>query len=335
MLVDEASIVVRAGDGGDGCVSFRREKYIPRGGPDGGNGGDGGNVVFEVDRDLDTLKGFHSRRNFKAENGENGRGRKKHGRNGKDLIVRVPPGTVVYDRSKSLLADLLRHKERLVVAKGGKGGRGNIHFASATDRAPHKAEPGGKGNRGSLYLELRLVVDVGILGFPNAGRSTLLSRISNLEPKIANYPFTTTSPLLGVAEVKEGRKLTIVEIPAIFRGSHQGKGLGLKHLKHAKRAKVLLFLLDPSQGDPSLQYETLKEEIGLYNPGLLTKPRVVALNKTDIAHEDRSAIIRDIEGPVHSISALRKEGLDSLLVEIRRRVEWEERGEGQVRPKAG
>lgn len=332
MLVDEANIVARAGNGGDGCISFRREKYTPRGGPDGGNGGDGGDVVLQVDQGLGSLRSYQSRRHFKGENGENGKGRKKHGRNGKDLVLKVPPGTAVHDKSNKLVADLLVHEQRLVVARGGRGGRGNIHFATASDRTPHRAEPGAKGEKRELRLELRLLVDVGIVGFPNAGRSTLLSKVSNIEPRIAGYPFTTTSPLPAVAELEDGTRLTLVEIPAIFEGSHRGKGLGLEHLKHAQRAKALLFLLDPSQGDPNAQYEILKAEIGLYDPELLEKPRVVALNKADLASGELQ-VTAEADSPVHCISALRSEGLASLLRELARRVEWEKRGGDRARPK--
>lgn len=330
MFVDEVEVFVQAGDGGNGCISFRREKYVPRGGPDGGDGGDGGDIVLELDRNLDSLNDFRHRRNFKAKNGGNGKGGGKHGKKGGGVTLKVPPGTLIYERSKKLLADLTQEGEKFVVAKGGKGGRGNARFATPTDRVPRRAEPGGKGERKHVRLELKLIADVGIVGYPNVGKSTLLAKISHAQPRIADYPFTTISPELGVVGFDNGRRLVIAEIPGLIDGSHRGKGLGLQFLRHIARTKILLFLVNASGKDPEQEWRSLRREISLHDPELLRKPTLVAVNKIDLVDE----IPVFSETRVYPISALRGEGVDRLLEELRRLWEWKRKEKSRGKPKA-
>jgi len=313
-FVDYAEITVKAGNGGKGCVSFRREKYVPKGGPDGGDGGDGGSVIFQIDPHLTTLLDFHYKKHYKAENGEQGKGALKHGRNGKNIIIKVPPGTIIKDLgTKEILADLTKKDQIAVVAKGGKGGRGNAHFKSSTHQSPRRAEPGIQGEENKLSLELKLLADVGIVGQPNAGKSTLLSKLSSAKPKIADYPFTTLTPNLGIVKLGDHESLVMADIPGLIEGAHQGKGLGLQFLKHIQRTKLLLYLLDASSDDVKSDYQTLKKETKLFDPHLAERPEIVVVNKIDLLQRIKKIKIRNGKVPVCYISALTGGGLKDLL----------------------
>jgi len=282
-FVDRVKIYVKAGDGGPGCVSFRREKYVPRGGPDGGDGGDGGDVILLADPQLLTLYDFYHQVHFRAENGRPGQGKKMKGRDGEDLILRVPVGTVVMDaETGEVLGDLTEPYQTLIVARGGKGGRGNAHFATPTRQAPRFAEPGKPGEERWLILELKLIADVGLVGLPNAGKSTLLSRISAARPKIADYPFTTLEPNLGVVKLPDGETFVVADLPGLIEGAHKGVGLGHEFLRHVERTRVLLFVLSVDREDLYADYQTLKKELKLYNPTLLQKDYLIAINKIDL-----------------------------------------------------
>ena len=283
LFIDYAEISVKGGDGGRGCVSFRREKYVPKGGPDGGNGGDGGSVTVQVDPHMTTLLDYRYKKHYKAQNGEPGQGGLKQGKRGKGVTIRVPPGTVCKElETDKVLADLTRKDQKVVVAQGGKGGRGNASFKSPTHQSPRKAEPGIKGERKKLSLELKLLADVGLVGQPNVGKSTLLSRLSSARPKIASYPFTTLSPNLGMVKLEDHRSFVLADIPGLIEGAHQGKGLGHEFLKHIQRTKLLLYLLDASSDDIQGDYQALSEEIELFDPLLAQRPKVVVLNKIDL-----------------------------------------------------
>lgn len=327
MFIDEAIIHVKAGDGGPGCVSFRREKYVPRGGPDGGDGGDGGSIVLVADPALDTLYELTFRPQIVAENGRPGQGKNKTGASAETLEVHVPVGTIVYDATTGLLLrDLDKPGARVCVAEGGKGGRGNRHFASATNRAPRVAEEGQKGQERKLRLELKLLADVGLVGLPNAGKSTLISRVSNARPKIANYPFTTRHPCLGIADVGGYRRLVIADIPGLIEGAHNGHGLGTEFLRHIERTRVLLHVLDAAGVDgtpPAEAYRTLRKELTLYGHALAERPHIVAANKIDLP-DGRAAIeaLRaELPVEVIPISAATGEGLPTLLAALARLVD--------------
>ncbi len=310
-LFDRAKIWVEGGRGGDGCVSFRREKYVPRGGPDGGDGGDGGSVILEVDPQINTLLYFSKHIHFRAEKGQHGRGKNQRGKDGEDLIVKVPPGTEVYDaETGELLGDLVKPGQRLVVARGGKGGRGNAAFATPENQAPRKRERGKEGEKRWIRLELKLIADVGLVGFPNAGKSTLLSAISNARPKIASYPFTTLQPHLGTVE-RLNIKLTFADLPGIIEDAHKGKGLGLEFLRHIERTRMLLFVLDVTS-DPAWDYNVLLQELRAYNPELLKRKRVIALNKIDLGEPPPVGF----DVPTFPISAKERKNLDPLLDHI-------------------
>jgi GTPase len=286
VFVDEVEIHVRAGDGGRGCVSFRREKYVPRGGPNGGDGGRGGSVILEADEGLGTLLDFRYKRHYTAARGGHGEGSDRHGANGADLVLRVPVGTTVHERDTGLLlGDLTSHGERLDVARGGRGGRGNARFATSTNRAPRRADPGETGEERDLRLELRLLADVGVVGFPNAGKSTLVARLSAARPKIADYPFTTLVPTLGLVRLDEERSFVIADVPGLIPGAAEGKGLGLRFLRHLERTRVLVHLLDldPATGrDPVDDWRTIQAELKAYSPELAARPQLVAANKVDL-----------------------------------------------------
>jgi GTP-binding protein len=283
MFIDQAKIQVRAGKGGDGVVHFRREKYVPRGGPDGGDGGKGGDVILEVVPTLNTLSSFRHQTRYRAEDGANGAKQNMTGRSGADLIISVPPGTIVIDdQSQEVLGDLVTPAQRLVVARGGRGGRGNSHFANAVQQAPRIAERGEPPQECNLRLELRLIADIGIVGVPNAGKSTLLAAVSNAKPKIAPYPFTTLEPNLGVAILDEETSLVLADIPGLIEGAHQGVGLGHDFLRHIQRTRVLIHLLDGLADDPLLDLAQINSELALFDPDLAKKPQVVALNKIDL-----------------------------------------------------
>jgi len=282
VFFDEAKIFVQAGSGGNGVVAFRREKYVPLGGPSGGHGGKGGDVVFVVDPHSNTLISFKRRSHFKAESGENGRGKKQHGKNGEDWVIAVPPGTVVYDAdSGESVVDLVERGQRAVVVRGGRGGRGNTAFTTSVNQAPRIAEKGERGQSRWLRLELKIVADVGIVGVPNAGKSTLLAAVSAAKPKIAEYPFTTLVPNLGVALV-DGRDLVLADIPGLIEGAHTGAGLGHTFLRHVERCRVLIHLLNGSSPDPMGDLGAINQELALFNPALAGKPQVVVLNKMDL-----------------------------------------------------
>lgn len=283
MFVDLARIYAQSGDGGNGCKSFRREKYVPRGGPDGGDGGDGGDVVFIVDPRLNTLLDCRYRQHVRADRGAHGMGKKRTGKRGRDAELRVPSGTVVRDaQTGDLLADLTADGQRAVLLKGGRGGRGNARFATPTNRAPERADPGGKGQERTLELELKLIADVGLVGHPNAGKSTLLSRISAANPKVADYPFTTRHPNLGIVRLEDFDSFVVADIPGLIDGAHRGKGLGFQFLRHIERTRVLLFLIDVSSPSPECDLQALQKELACFNPDLLKKPTLIAASKIDL-----------------------------------------------------
>jgi len=310
-FIDRVRIWVEGGHGGDGCISFRREKYVPRGGPDGGNGGDGGDVILEVDPNLNTLIDYVFKRHFKAGRGAHGKGKNQTGRKGEDIILKVPPGTLVYEDDK-LLGELLTPGDRLVVARGGKGGRGNAAFRSSTNQAPRVAEKGQPGEKKSLILELKLLADIGLVGYPNAGKSTLLRRLTDARPKVAAYPFTTLTPILGTL-IGTNRHIVIADIPGIIDGAHMGKGLGIEFLRHIERTRLLLYVLDITQ-DPVNQFTALQDELREYNPLLLQKPYIIAINKIDLVPDYDT--LKEQFPKAHFISALKGIGIDELRATI-------------------
>jgi GTP-binding protein len=286
MFVDEAKIYVKAGDGGNGCLSFRREKYIPKGGPDGGDGGDGGDVYFEAVKDLDTLLDFAGKHHWIAQNGKPGEGANKHGADGEDLIIRVPTGTLIYDTDLDLLLkDMDQAGLKVCVCRGGKGGKGNKAFATSTNQTPRITTPGKKGQERNIRLELKLIADVGLVGMPNAGKSTLISRCSEARPKIADYPFTTLEPVLGIVELSDYRRFVMADIPGLIEGAHNGAGLGYEFLRHIERTTVIAHILDvmPADGsDPAENYHTLRNELAQYSSALAKKPEIIVANKIDL-----------------------------------------------------
>lgn len=327
MFIDKAKIYVKAGDGGNGCVAFHREKFVPMGGPSGGNGGKGGDVIIVADSKLQTLMDFKYKRHYKAEKGQNGQGGNKTGKDGKDLYIKVPVGTVVKDaQTGEILADLVEEGQSVIVAKGGKGGKGNAAFKTATNQAPTNAEPGEKGEERWIELELKLIADVGIIGFPNAGKSTLISVLSKARPKIADYPFTTLTPVLGVIEFDIGDYLILADIPGLIEGASKGAGLGHEFLRHIERTKYLIHLIDVSdfrERDPIEAFKIINKELKEYSPKLLEKPQIVVANKID-ALSDKSLIdkLKDYftkEGyKFFAVSLITKEGLDELINELRK-----------------
>jgi GTP-binding protein len=322
MFIDEAKIYVKGGDGGNGCVSFRREKYIPRGGPDGGDGGDGGNVIIAADRNLHTLIDFRYKQHYRAKRGAHGQGSNKHGKNGEDCIIRVPVGTIVKDAAThAVLEDLNREDKIFVAARGEKGGKGNTRFKSSTNRAPRRAEKGLPGEERWVYLELKLLADIGIVGFPNAGKSTLISKISAARPKISDYPFTTLTPNLGVVKVDEYKSFVVADIPGLIEGAHEGKGLGIRFLRHVERTKILLHLVDLSGGEgrePFRDFYIINKELLRFSPELASKPQIVAGNKIDIpqAREKFEKVkyeFNEIHIEILPISAVTGEGIEGLI----------------------
>ncbi len=317
-FIDEAVIFVKAGNGGNGTISFRREKYVPKGWPDGGTGGNGGNVLIRADKQLGTLLDFRYKRSYKAESGENGRGKDQTGKTGVDTVLRVPCGTIVMEGPRrKIVGDLVHERDEVVVAHGGKGGRGNAEFATSTNQAPRIAEPGTPGEECELLLELKLIADVGLVGFPNAGKSTLISVVSAAKPKIADYPFTTLTPNLGIVRYAEGKSFTLADMPGLIKGAHLGKGLGIQFLRHIERTRVLVFLIESISEDPKRDYEILLNELASYNAALAKKPKIVALTKIDLFEEKalkrlkRVSFGRNI--PVVRISSVSREGLQPLL----------------------
>lgn len=319
MFLDQAKITVKAGDGGPGCVSFRREKYEPRGGPDGGDGGRGGDVYFVADPSLDTLMDFSGKPLWQAENGRPGEGANRHGADGQDLYIHVPPGTLVYDDQYNiLLKDMDQPGMMVRICRGGAGGKGNKHFASPTRQTPRFATPGADGQKRDIRLELKLIADVGLVGMPNAGKSTLISRCSAARPKIANYPFTTLSPVLGIVELSDFRRFVMADIPGLIEGAHRGAGLGHDFLRHIERTRMIVHLLDilpPDQSDPVENYRKIRNELELYSKTLAEKPELIVLNKCDL--DPDGALCRKIAKrlkpkEVLTISAVSGKGIKSL-----------------------
>lgn len=328
MFADRAKIIIKSGKGGDGHVSFRREKYVPDGGPDGGDGGKGGDIIFQVDPGLNTLTDYRHRRKFAARPGEEGGKKNCHGKNGEDLILKVPEGTVIKDAdSGKVIADMSGDNKRMIVLKGGKGGLGNQHFATSTMQAPKYAQPGQEAIEIEVLLELKVIADVGLVGFPNVGKSTLLSRVTNAQPKIANYHFTTISPNLGVVDMEDGFGFVIADIPGLIEGASEGIGLGHEFLRHVERTKVLIHMVDAAgtEGrDPIADIKAINKELEAYNPELLNKPQVIAANKIDAIYEGENDIIASLKAEfeqekikVFPISAVSGQGLKELLYHVK------------------
>ncbi|MFG6114192.1 GTPase ObgE [Halobacillus sp. MO56] len=324
MFVDQVKVYVKGGDGGNGLVAFRREKYVPNGGPAGGDGGNGGDVVFEVDEGLNTLMDFRYQRHFKAKRGENGMSKGQHGKNAEPLVVPVPPGTTVKDADTGeVIADLVDHKQRAVIAKGGRGGRGNIRFATARNPAPELAENGEPAQERDIQVELKLIADVGLVGFPSVGKSTLLSVISAAKPKIADYHFTTLAPNLGVVETGDQRSFVMADLPGLIEGAHEGVGLGYQFLRHVERTRVIVHVIDmaATEGrDPYQDYQTINQELFEYDERLKERPQIIAANKMDMPGADEQLELfkqkLEEEYPVYPISTLTKNGLQDLLFAV-------------------
>jgi len=322
-FIDEAIIEVEGGRGGDGCISFRREKYVPRGGPNGGDGGKGGDVIFETDEGKTTLMDVKYNKHFRAGHGTHGMGKNMHGKSGSDKVVKLPVGTIVIDAdTNNELADLNKFPMRWVAAAGGAGGRGNASFVSSVNQAPRKAEKGKKGEKRRLLLQLKLLADVGVIGLPNAGKSTLVSTISNAKPKVADYPFTTKVPTLGLVEIPNLGSFVIVDIPGLIENAHKGAGLGLQFLRHIERTKIFLHLIDitdPMYNDATQSYKTIRSELASYSKDLLIKPEIVVLTKMDLpgALEKKKEALQNLRrvvfSDIHCISAATNEGIDALL----------------------
>lgn len=310
MFIDYAKITLKAGSGGSGCVSFRREKFVAKGGPDGGDGGSGGSIRFRADRNLHTLIDFKYKKLYKAKRGEHGKGANKTGKSAEDLVIRVPVGTIIKDIDRHVqLADLVENGDEAVVARGGRGGRGNARFATPTKRAPRDWEVGEHGEECNIELELKLIADIGLVGFPNAGKSTLLSRISAARPKIAPYPFTTLEPHLGIVNYKEGISFVVADIPGLIEGAHQGKGLGHRFLRHIERTRVLAFLIDCSDKNPDETLKILRRELNMFSQVFKSRKYVVVLTKADICQET----ILSCPDDYIAISAVTGQNIDSLL----------------------
>jgi GTP-binding protein len=322
-FIDEAIITVQSGDGGKGCVSFRREKFIPRGGPDGGDGGKGGDIVLKTSPRKRTLYQFRFQKHFKAKNGSHGQGKQKTGKNGQDLTIELPPGTLITDADTGqVITDLIKCDETVVLARGGRGGQGNARFKTSTHRAPRFAQPGEPGESKTLRLELKLLADVGIIGLPNAGKSTLITAVSSARPKIGNYPFTTLFPSLGVVQTGWAEPFVVADIPGLIEGAHKGTGLGIRFLRHIERTRILVHLIDVSAMDTDNllnAYNTVNKELAMYNQELTEKPQIVVLNKMDlpdvreVAKKFQAAIK---EKQVILISALTGQGIENLKSKI-------------------
>jgi GTP-binding protein len=319
MFVDRVTIDVEAGRGGDGCVSFRREKYIPRGGPDGGDGGDGGSIFLVAQPGVDSLAALVRRKQWRAERGQHGMGANCHGQSAEDLTIRVPPGTLVTDEATGLvLKDLAAEGDRVIAARGGKGGKGNTRFKSATNQAPRESTRGDAGERRRLTLELKIIADVGLVGKPNAGKSTLLSRVSRARPEIADYPFTTKTPHLGIVQLDIDRSIVMADIPGLIEGAHAGAGLGHEFLRHIERTRVLVHLVEPQPADgsdPVENYHAIRRELVEYGHGLAERPEIVAISKAELptAAEVRERLAASTGRDVLAFSAVTGQGLDHLL----------------------
>jgi GTP-binding protein len=328
LFVDQVTVTLKAGRGGDGCVSFRREARVPKGGPDGGHGGDGGSIIFTADENISSLAYFRFHPILKARNGAPGEGANRQGKRGTDVNLGVPVGTVIKEKDGDVaLADLARHGESYVAARGGKGGRGNASFATSTHQTPREWQPGRPGEEKELFLELKLIADVGLVGFPNAGKSTLISRISAARPLIADYPFTTLTPNLGVVDIGEYRSFVVADIPGLIEGAHLGQGLGIRFLRHIERTKVLIHVVDvsPYSGrDPLEDFRVLMKELAAFSPEVAARPQVIAANKVDLLGADRSRLLRlrrmaaRRKIRVFAVSALKREGLKPLVEAVAR-----------------
>jgi GTPase len=324
MFVDQVKVFVKAGDGGNGLVAYRREKYIPLGGPAGGDGGNGGDVIFKVDEGLNTLMDFRYQRHFKAKRGENGMSKGQHGKNSEPLILPVPPGTLVRDEDTGeVIADLTKHEQEAVIAKGGRGGRGNSRFATPRNPAPDFAENGEPGVERNLQIELKLIADVGLVGFPSVGKSTFISVVSAAKPKIADYHFTTLAPNLGVVETQDQRSFVLADLPGLIEGAHEGIGLGHQFLRHVERTRVIVHVIDmaSTEGrDPYDDYVTINEELKKYNEDLTTRPQIIIANKMDIPEAEENLVVFKEKIPadidVFPISAITRDGLQDVLYAI-------------------
>lgn len=321
MFVDEVSITVIAGDGGNGCSAMRREKFVPHGGPSGGDGGHGGSVFLVVDDSYNSLNHLRGQHHWRAERGRHGMGKERHGRRGQDLLIPVPPGTIIHDdEGQVLLKDLTNQDQSVCVAVGGKGGRGNIHFKTATNQAPRECEPGQPAQQRKLNLQLKLIADAGLLGLPNAGKSTLISRLSAARPKIADYPFTTLTPCLGTVELSGFRRFLLADIPGLIEGAHAGAGLGDAFLRHVERTKLLVHIVDicPPDGNPAEDYRTIQNELRQYSDTLAEKPCIVVANKMDLTGSDKLLLEfqREIGKDVIPISAATGKGINELAEQI-------------------
>lgn len=327
MFVDRVTIFVKGGDGGRGCASFRREKYVPKGGPDGGDGGDGGNVIIRAVAGADSLADIVNRKHVRAPNGGPGSGAQKTGRTAKDIIIPVPPGTIIIDRERgNILRDLTEAGQEVIVGKGGRGGRGNKWFATATNRTPRQAEPGEPGEERWLILELKVIADAGLIGLPNAGKSTLLSRLSQAHPEIADYPFTTKHPNLGVVHAGGERVFVLADLPGLIEGAHAGTGLGHEFLRHVERTRVLVHLLEPlplDGSDPLDNYRLVRRELELYRQALAAKPEIVAVSKSELTGSQavRDRLERELGREVLAISAVTGQGLAQLVGRVAEQVQ--------------
>lgn len=332
IFVDEANILVQAGKGGDGCLSFRREKYIPRGGPDGGDGGDGGNIFLQSDPHVNTLADFRFQRKFQAGNGEGGAGRQQRGKSAEDLMIPVPVGTVVSDlETGEIIGDFIEPYTKICVAKGGFHGLGNTRFKSSVNRAPRQISKGSLGETRNLHLELKLLADVGLLGLPNAGKSTFIRAVSNATPKVADYPFTTLHPNLGVVRVDDLQSFVVADIPGLIEGASEGAGLGIRFLKHLSRTAILLHILDIAAldgSDPTVAFQSISHELKQYDEALIEKPRWLVLNKIDLISEEelaerRAKLLSEINwsGPIYEMSAVKKQGTKELCYALMQYIE--------------
>jgi GTP-binding protein len=320
-MIDRTKILVKAGKGGNGCIAFRREKYVPKGGPSGGDGGTGGNIYAVGNKNLNTLLSLRYQKTFKADNGGNGQGAEKHGKTGGDKCIQMPLGTVVMDKNRNILYDIEHPGQKELLAAGGKKGLGNVHFKSPTRQAPRIATSGKPGEEKEILLELKLIADAGLVGEPNAGKSTLLSRLSNARPKIADYPFTTLEPHLGMVKAGDYFSFTLADIPGLIEGAHKGKGLGHEFLRHIERTKVLVYLIDQSVDTaPGETFKKLRNELERFNPEMVKKPSVLALNKSDICN-NRKGLRNSKKRPILSISALTGQGLDKLVYMIKNKLQ--------------